>query len=101
MQQPHFLPLGVFRGNEIVAEMLLSGHGNQANLISLYVQSPYRRMGIGKTLLHRGLTILYDQGVTQCDGLILRRSEAQKGFAKSIHATFIRTTAYYPGMNLR
>ena len=57
-------------------------------------------MGIGKTLLHRGLAMLQDQGVTQCDGLILRRSQAQKAFAKSIRGSFVRTTSYYPGMNL-
>ena len=100
MQQPHFLPLAVHRGGEIIAEALLSGHGNQGNLIALYVKNPYRKMGIGKTLLHRGLTILQSQGVTQCDGLILRRSIAQQGFARSLKASFIKTTCYYPGMNI-
>ena len=100
MQQPHFLPLAVYRGNEIIGELLFAGHGNQANLVALYVKNPYRRMGIGKTLLHRGITMLQSQGVTQCDGLILRRSDAQRGFAKSLNASFIRTTCYYPGMDI-
>ncbi len=100
MQQPHFLPLAVYRGSEIIGELLLSGHGSQANLVALYVKATYRKLGIGKTLLHRGLTMLYDQGVTQCDGLVLRRSEAQRGFAKSLNASFVRSTCFYPGINL-
>jgi len=100
MQKPHFLALGIYRGDEPIGEVLLSGTGDRATLAALYVRSNYRRQGLGKALLTRALHMLRDEGVTQIEALVLRRSPAQCALAKSFGARFIRTTCYYPGIDI-
>lgn len=101
MQQPHFLALGVYRNGELIAETLLSGEGSRVFIGGLYVKSTYRRMGIAKGLLTQALAYMRNEGVTQADGLVLRRSPTQCGLAHAMGAAFIRTTCYYPGINMR
>ena len=100
MQKPHFLALGIYRGEEPIGEVLLSGTGDRATLAALYVRANYRRQGLGKALLTRALHMLRDEGVTQIEALVLRRSPAQCALAKSFGARFIRTTCYYPGIDI-
>ena len=100
MQKPHFLALGIFRGDEPIGEVLLSGTGDRATLAALYIKSNYRQQGLGKALLTRALHMLRDEGVTQVEALVLRRSPAQCALAKSFGARFIRTTCYYPGIDI-
>ncbi len=100
MQRPHFLALGIYRNNEPMGEVMLSGTGDRATLAALYIRSTYRRAGLGKALLTRAMHMLRDEGVTQVEALVLRRSAAQCALAKSFGAKFIRTTCYYPGIDI-
>ena len=101
MQRPHFLALTIYRGEEVAGEVLLSGTGDRAMLAGLYIKTPYRRMGLGKALLQRGLALLRDEGVSQIEAVVLRRSAAQCAMARSLGAKFIRTTCFYPGINMK
>jgi GNAT superfamily N-acetyltransferase len=100
MQRPHFLALGIYRNDEPMGELLLSGTGDRAALAALYIRSTYRRAGLGKALLTRALHMLRDEGVTQAEALVLRRSAAQCAMARSFGARFIRTTCFYPGIDI-
>ena len=100
MQRPHFLALGIFRNDEPMGEVLLSGTGDRATLAALYIRSNYRRAGLGKALLTKALHMLRDEGVIQAEALVLRRSAAQCAMARSFGARFIRTTCFYPGVDL-
>ena len=100
MQRPHFLALGIYRGDEVIGEALLSGSGDRVNLAAMYIRPPYRRMGMGKVLLQRALSIVKQEGVTQAEALVLRRSAAQCALARSFGARFIHTTCFYPGINM-
>lgn len=100
MQRPHFLALGIYRGQEPMGEVILSGTGDRAILAALYVRPAYRHIGMGKALLTRALQMLREEGVTQVEALVLRRSAAQCAMARSFGAKFIRTTCFYPGINL-
>ena len=100
MQHPHFLALGIFRGGEIIAETFLSGEGSRVIIHGLYVKAPYRRMGIAKGLLTQALLMMRNEGVTQADALVLRRSIPQAAMARTMGAAFIQTTCNYPGINL-
>lgn len=100
MQRPHFIALGLYRNDEPIGEVLLSGSGDRATLAALYIRSIYRRSGLGKALLTKALNMLREEGVTQVEALVLRRSAAQCAMARSFGARFIRTTCYYPGVDL-
>jgi GNAT superfamily N-acetyltransferase len=100
MQRPHFLALGIYRNEEPVGEVMLSGSGDRAVLAALYIRSTARRLGLGKALLTRALSMLREEGVTQVEALVLRRSAAQCAIAKSFGARFIRTTCFYPGIDI-
>ncbi len=100
MQMPHFLALGIYRNEEPIGEVLLSGTGDRATLAALYIRSNYRKTGLGKALLTRALHMIRDEGVTQVEALVLRRSPAQCAMARSMGARFIRTTCYYPGIDI-
>ena len=100
MQRPHFLALAVLRNDEPMGEVLLSGTGDRATLAALYIRPAYRRTGLGKALLARALHMLRDEGVTQVEALVLRRSAAQCALARSFGARFINTTCFYPGIDM-
>ena len=99
-QHPHFLALALYRNNQIIGELLMTGEGYRCELVGMYIVGPYRRMGMGRALLHRGMELMKAEGVTQVNAVALRRSPAQCGLAQAFGATFLKTTALYPGVNL-
>ncbi|MBQ8537726.1 MAG: GNAT family N-acetyltransferase [Clostridia bacterium] len=99
-QKPHFLALALYKGNSIIGEVLLTGEGYRCELVSMYVVPQFRRMGMGKALLHRALEMLKAEGVTQVSAAVLRRSPAQCAMAQAFGATFLKTISLYPGVNL-
>ena len=99
-QQPHFLALALYRNNQIIGEVLITGQGYRCDLVGMYIVGPYRKMGMGKALLHRAMELLKAEGVTQLNAVVLRRSPAQCALAQSFGATFLKTTGLYPGIKL-
>jgi len=99
MAMPHFVALYLSRNREIVGEILFTGEGGAAKLISLYVMPNYRRMGLAKHLIAAGMTYLSEQGVTYFEADVIRRNVAQCRLGQSCGATFIRTACFYPGIN--
>ena len=99
-QKPHFLALGIYRSGQVAGELLMSGEGYRCDVVAMYVHPSCRRMGMAKGLLGRGMDMLRQEGVSQVNGLVLRRSIPQCALAHSFNAKFLKTTALYPGMNL-
>ena len=99
MSMPHFTALYLSRGPEIVGEIAFTGTGDTAQLIGLYVMRNYRRLGLGKTLIAAGISMLAERGVTQFEADIIRRNIPQCRLAQSCKATFMRTACLYPGIN--
>lgn len=99
MALPHFTALYLARGPQIVGEIALSGTGETARVIGLYVMPNFRRMGLGKTLVASGINVLKERGVRLFEGDVIRRNIPQRRLAQSCKATFIRTTCFYPGIN--
>jgi len=99
-QRPHFMALALYKGQNIIGEVLLTGEGYRCELVSMYILPQFRRMGMGKALLHRAMELLKAEGVTQVTAAVLRRSPAQCALAQSFGATFLKTISLYPGINL-
>ena len=99
MSFPHFVALYIARGQEIAGEIILTGDGDTASLIGLYVMPYYRRNGIGKSLIAAGMKYLGDRGVTHFQSDIIRQNPAQCGLARMCNATFVRTACFFPGVN--
>ncbi len=99
LAMPHFLALYLARGQEIVGEVAFTGTGDSAFLFGLYVSPNFRRLGLAKTLLAAGMTILTERGVRTVEAEIIRRNIPQCRLAQSCKATFVRTACLYPGIN--
>ncbi|NLI20175.1 MAG: GNAT family N-acetyltransferase [Clostridiales bacterium] len=99
MSMPHFVALYVSRGPEIVGEVAFTGAGDTARLIGLYVMRNYRRLGLGKTLIAAGMSMLAERGVTNFEADVIRRNLPQCRLAQSCRATFVRTACLYPGID--
>lgn len=97
---PNFLALYLSRGPEIVGEILFSGTGANASLLGLYIMPSQRRRGLSKSLIAAGLKNLSERGVNHVDAAVMRRNVAQYQLARSCRSTFIRTSFYYPGINI-
>lgn len=99
MGMSRFLALYLARGREIVGEAIFTGEGAAAKVVGLYVMPNYRRLGLAKSLLSAGMTVLEEQGVAHFEGEITRRNMPQRQLGKSCNATFIRTACLCPGIN--
>lgn len=99
MAMPHFLALYLSRGQEIVGEILWTGQSTLAKLMGLYILPNYRQMGLGKSLVAASMQMLSEQGVTDFEVDLIRRSIPQCRFAQACNATFVRTACLYPGLN--
>jgi len=99
MSLPHFVALYIARGQDIAGEIILTGEGEAASLIGLYVMPSYRRKGIGKSLIAAGMKYLSDHGVTRFQSDVIRHNAAQYGLAQICNATYVRTACFFPGIN--
>lgn len=99
-QKPHFLAMGIFQNGIPAGELLMTGESYRSDLIAMYIQPAYRKLGLGKGLLGRSMALLREEGVSQVNALVLRRSIPQCALAHSFDAKFLKTTALYPGINL-
>lgn len=97
---PNFLAMYLSHGPEIVGEIMFSGAGPNASLLGLYVMPNQRRRGLAKCLIAAGLKNLSERGVNHVDAAVIRRNIAQYQLARSCRSTFIRTSFYYPGINI-
>ena len=99
MSMQHFIALYIARGSEIVGEIAMTGQGDTAQVIGLYVSQNYRKLGLAKTLVAASMTALKERGVTTFLADAIRRNAAQSALAQSCQATFVRTSCLYPGIN--
>lgn len=89
----------IARGREIVGEIAMTGQGDTAQIVGLYVSQNYRKLGLAKTLIAAAMTALKEQGVNTFLADAIRRNVAQSALAQSCQATFVRTACLYPGID--
>ena len=99
-QRPHFMALALYKGQNIVGEVLLTGEGYRCELVSMYILPQFRRMGMGKALLHRCMAIMAAEGVTRVTTRIMSRSMPQKRLMNAFNAQTLGQTMLYPGLFL-
>jgi len=99
MSMQHFIALYIARGSEIVGEIAMTGQGDTAQIVGLYVSQNYRKLGLAKTLIAAAMSALKERGVTTFLADAIRRNQAQSALAQSCQATFVRTACLYPGIN--
>ena len=98
--QPHFLALGLYRNNDLVGEVLLHGIGEMAELSAIYITSTMRRQGMGRTLLHRAMSIMAREGVSRINTRILTRSVPQQKLMAAFDGRVTGVNAVFPGLFL-
>jgi len=100
MRQPHFLPLGLYRNRELVAEILMAGVGSTAEIAAVYTVPAARKMGLGRALTHRAMAVMGAEGVTSITASIMNRSIPQKRLMASFGAEEVGVRTLYPGLYL-
>lgn len=100
---PVFVALGLFYGDsrEPVGECIISGApGREPELVALYVDSFYRRNGIGTKLLRRALALCAPNGVTSVQARIMSASQPQARLMRHFGGESFGQTLLFPGKEL-
>lgn len=97
---PTFLALGLLYGPNLVAECILSGRDQAAELAAIYVVPEHQHRGLGKALLRRALAIMGQEGVTDVRARIMSASEPQSRLMRSFGAELLDQTLLFPSYNL-
>lgn len=101
MQQPYFMALGYYRGDQPMAEMLVTGASPEtATLAMLYVRKEYRRRGIARALLGSCAGILRERGTAQMITHIHSRNEPQVGLMRSLGGVRRRIVTILPAIEI-
>lgn len=101
MGTPHFCALTLLHGNVRVGEAIFYGEGSRAELAAIYVTPAYRRQGMAKILLHRGMALLADEGVQDFTAAFSSQSTPQVHLARDFHAEDLQQVQYlYPERQL-
>lgn len=100
MRQPHFLPLGLYRNRELVAEILMTGVGDTADITAVYTTQAARRQGFARALTHRAMAVMAAEGATSITTTIMNRSEPQRRLMADFRAEPVGVRSVYPGLYL-
>ena len=101
MNRPHFLACHVMKNTgDIIGDVVLAGEGSFANVVALYVLPAYRRMGIGKAMLHKAIYSLTNEGIQRVDAVVTRRNPAQTALVQGFQARFVSTLSFLPGKDI-
>ncbi len=99
-EQPGFLALGFYREGRPVTELLTAGTGMNASLLQVYTRAEFRRQGMAKQLIWQAAGILRERGMSGIYAHIFRRNMPQVYMLKGLGASFVRTVALLPGLEL-
>ena len=100
MRTSHFQILGLTRENSVVAELMMVGNGNSAELMAIYTYPTCRGQGLAKALLHRSMVILQSEGVSHFEARIMTRSKPQMGLANAFGAQEEEVISLFPELML-
>lgn len=100
MTTPHFCLLTMLHGNVRVGEALFWGEGSSCELAAVYTSPMYRRQGMAKMLIHRGMAMLMEEGVEEFTACFSSLSAAQIHLAQAFRAADIRLQCLYPELLL-
>ncbi len=99
-EQPGFLALGFYRAGRPVSELVTAGTGPEASLVQVYTRAEYRHQGMARSLVLQASAILRERGIQGLYAHIFRRNTPQVAFMQSIGATYTKTIALLPGVDL-
>ena len=100
MRTSHFQILGLTRENSVVAELMMVGNGNSAELMAIYTYPTCRGQGLAKALLHRSMVIIQSEGVSHFEARIMTRSKPQMGLANAFGAQEEEVISLFPELML-
>lgn len=98
--QPGFHVWGILYQDSLVGECVVAGVGASAELAAIYVVPQYQNRGIGKYLLHRALSIIGQEGVTEVTARIMSASQPQVHLMRAFGAELVRQTTLFPGIEI-
>ena len=99
-QQPLFMALGYYRGQQPVSETVLTGAGDSATLLNIYTHTDYRRQHMAGQLLNAACSILSARGVKTVYAHVYRRNRAQVALMDRLNANYVKTVNILPGINM-
>lgn len=99
-RMPHFMTLGLYRNSVLIGEAIMSGQGQEAELIAIYVEPNSRKQGMGRALLHRLMAIMAAEGVTRVTARIMTGSAPQQHLLADFGAVQTDVKMVFPGINL-
>lgn len=99
-EQPNFFAAGFYTKEHPVAELVVTGVGHTATLVSMYTAKEHQRQGLARMLVLLACGVLKDRGVDTLYANIFRKNDAQVGLMKSLGAQYVRTVALLPGIDL-
>lgn len=97
---PCFHVWGVLYGSSLVAECVVAGNGQSAEVVAIYVVPQMQRHGIGKHLLGRALIMLAQEGVTEITARIMNASIPQRRLMSGFGAEVVDQTMLFPGIKI-
>ena len=100
MHMPHFIALGLYRNAMLIGETVMAGHGDQAELIAIYIEPGSRRQGMARALLHRTMAIMAAEGVTRVSARVMTRSLPQMHLMNEFGGVQVGANMLFPGMYL-
>ncbi len=97
---PNFHVWGLLYGQSLVGECIIAGSGVSAELVGIYIVPEFQRRGLAKTLLHRALAIVAQEGVVEVRARILSASQPQVRLMRAFGSETVDQTLLFPSLDL-
>lgn len=97
---PCFHVWGILYNQTLVGECVIAGNGPSAEVVAIYIVPEFQRRGIGRHLLHRALSIIAQEGVTEAYARIMSASQPQVHLMRAFGAQVTDQTTLFPCLDL-